>query len=80
MSTELHREGDWKLTTSCDDDTPDMSFISHQCPRKGRDSTWFIDGKGPDSFCYQCDEYPPTSIMGLYMLHNYDRLTRWWSG
>ncbi len=73
----LMQEGPWQLMTTADLEShePNLhSWIVHHCPnRESREygNCWW-NLSIINRSCDGCDEYPPTGIMGLWKLHNFD--------
>ena len=66
----LHEDGEFRLYEY----NETMSFLAHQCdlyPNTARGEWWFFP---TPHLCYQCGAVPSDEIMGLYMLHNWDRI------
>lgn len=68
----LFEEGDWRLYGHTNDE---YSSIAHKCP-KWRDHPnewwWWYWSK---EACENCYDEIPESIMAVYTLHNFDRMS-----
>ena len=68
----LMREGVWELRTITSYAEHNLhSYIVHECPLVSTPYYWWhLDNI--DKTCYECKKHPPTDIMGLWKLHNFD--------
>ena len=67
--TILHEDGRFRLYATNKTD----SLIAHHCenPKNATIKWWYLPSPHR---CYMCGAVPPDNILGLYKLHNWDRL------
>ena len=67
----LFEDGTWRLYGHDEDE---YSTIAHKCPKWGDcpNEWWWYWGKDA---CGKCDDEIPESIMAVYTLHNFDRMS-----
>lgn len=72
----LYEEDGWRLYRVDYVEEPEIrSYIAHNCA----DDTWRWGSNlnaGTDVYCFKCCLAAPKTMMGLYILHNYDRITK----
>ena len=70
----LFTDGPWRIIVWDTKSMVEVSSIQHRCEvshgATGTTEWWYYASDGK---CGVCDELAPDSIIGLHMLHNWDR-------
>lgn len=71
MMKELFRDGNWRLVLSLHSwHDQDKSAIQHRCYKNAPNNWWYYTY---EEVCHACWDPRPEALIGLQLLHNWDR-------